>query len=532
MSITVADCLQLPALREATVVAGHRGLRQNVSSVSVLEYAHISALAEELFLGNELILSALTSVMDSVDEQLSSIRRLHEVGEVGLVLYYVGYFLPRVDQRLMALADDLDFPLIVMPPNTYRHRYSEVITEVMEAIIEDRKRETRFVPQLMESISHLSQRQQNLSSALRLLSDRLRCSLLLLDRDGRERGFASWPMAAAEEFTAAFRAAADDLATCTGAFPFQGEAYHLRADAFRTDAQTSYRLIAMTDRTPLREDDFLQAMEVLQMFCNIWKADSRRETADDLVRAILNDQKPAIRRISERLRIDLKKIRVMWVLRRRATDNRAGGELSAPDNVNIGIIRSFLREHEKTALVDAFDESIVAFMDDAKFLELDKDLIQSFMETCRTEAPGLSLVWCGGLDSIQAVRLSYMLIEECFPTACAIYPTRDVFTLRELTFAKECRRITEQGAGAMQDSLDVLRPLHGLKDEELLLQTLATYLIDADMNAAEAGVLLHVHEGTIKYRINKLQRQLGYDFSRMPGSYALYLALAIWRLQQ
>lgn len=87
MSISVADCLQLPALREASVIAGHGGLCQSVSSVSVLEYARISALAEELFLGNELILSAFTSVMDNVDEQISAIHRLHEVGEVGLVLY-------------------------------------------------------------------------------------------------------------------------------------------------------------------------------------------------------------------------------------------------------------------------------------------------------------------------------------------------------------------------------------------------------------------------------------------------------------
>lgn len=532
MSITVADCLQLPALREATAIGGHKGLSQSVSSVSVLEYAHISALAEELFLGNELILSAFTSVMDSVEEQISAIHRLHEVGEVGLVLYYVGYFLPRVDPRLINAADELDFPLIVMPPNTYRHRYSEVITEVLEAIFEDRKKETRFVPQLMESISRLSERQQTLSSVLRLLSDRLRCGLLLLGGNKQECGFASWPMAATEEFTTAFRAAANALLERKGVLSFQGDEYYLRAEGFHTDTQTNYRLIALTNRAPMREDDFVQAVDVLQMFCNIWKEATRRETADNLVRAILNDQQPAIRRITERLRIDLKKIRVMWVLRQKTAVNRADDKSPDLSNVSVEMVRAFLREHGKMALVDAFDKSVVAFMDDAKFLELDKGLTQSFMEYCRKEAPEYSLIWCGGLDSIQDVRLSYMLIEEYFSTACAIYPNRDMFTVRELTFAKECRRITGQGEELLQDSLAVLRPLQGLKDEDLLLKSLAVYLIDADMNAVEAGAILHVHEGTVKYRINKIQRQLGYDLTRMPGSYELYLALAIWRLQQ
>lgn len=532
MSITVEDCLALPALREAAVIAGHKGLCQSVSAVSVLEYAHISALAEVLFLGNELILSAFTSVMDSVDEQITAIRRLHEVGEVGLILYYVGYFLPRVDAELIKAANELDFPLILMAPNTYRHRYSEVITEVLEAIIEDRKKEARFVPQLMESISRFSERQQTISSVLRLLSDRLRCSLLLLGEDHRERGFASWPMAAAEEFTDAFRTAADALPERKGSLSLQGEEYYLRGDDFRTDAQTNYRLITLTARAPIREDDFAQAVEVLQMFCNIWKEATRPETADNLVRAILNDQQPAIRRITERLRIDLKKIRVMWVLRQREAENRSGDQRPSPSNVSVEMLRAFLRENGKMALADAFDESIVAFMDDAKFLELDKGLILNFMEFCRKEMPAYSLVWCGGLDSIQDVRLSYMLIEEFFSAACIIYPNRDLFTVRELTFAKECRRIIQQGGGAVQDSLAILRPFQGLKDEKILVQSLAAYLVDADMNAAEAGAILHVHEGTVKYRISKIQRQLGYDISHMPGSYALYLALAIWRLQQ
>ena len=41
MAITVSDCLRLPSLREAKVVAGHKGLNKFVTTVSVLEYAKI-----------------------------------------------------------------------------------------------------------------------------------------------------------------------------------------------------------------------------------------------------------------------------------------------------------------------------------------------------------------------------------------------------------------------------------------------------------------------------------------------------------
>ena len=42
-------------------------------------------------------------------------KRLAEGGEVGLILYYVGVYLKKIDPRLVSLADEMDFVLIVMP---------------------------------------------------------------------------------------------------------------------------------------------------------------------------------------------------------------------------------------------------------------------------------------------------------------------------------------------------------------------------------------------------------------------------------
>lgn len=101
MSITVRECLKLPSLRNAEVLAGHAGLDQYVSTVSVLEYAKTFAMANPLFLGNEIILTAFISIKDDVDAQCEAIRRLHAVGEAAIVLYYVGYYMENVDQKLV-----------------------------------------------------------------------------------------------------------------------------------------------------------------------------------------------------------------------------------------------------------------------------------------------------------------------------------------------------------------------------------------------------------------------------------------------
>ena len=44
MSVTIADLVKLPSLRDACVVAGAKGMNKAVASISVLEYANAQAL--------------------------------------------------------------------------------------------------------------------------------------------------------------------------------------------------------------------------------------------------------------------------------------------------------------------------------------------------------------------------------------------------------------------------------------------------------------------------------------------------------
>ena len=74
MNVTVADCLRLPTLREAQLVAGAKGLDRAVSSVSVLEWPETNLLSDELIVGNELVISALVTIKDDVARQCCVLR--------------------------------------------------------------------------------------------------------------------------------------------------------------------------------------------------------------------------------------------------------------------------------------------------------------------------------------------------------------------------------------------------------------------------------------------------------------------------
>ena len=88
MSVTVADLLKLPSLRNARLAAGRGGLDRPVSSISVLEYADANALQSELFennefYGSEIVITGFTSIPRDVEAQCANIRRLAGAGEVG-----------------------------------------------------------------------------------------------------------------------------------------------------------------------------------------------------------------------------------------------------------------------------------------------------------------------------------------------------------------------------------------------------------------------------------------------------------------
>jgi DNA-binding PucR family transcriptional regulator len=532
MSVTVADCLKLPALRKAEVVAGKHGLDKIVTAVSVLEYAHVAVLVDGFFIGNELIISALISIKDDIEEQCALIRRLHEMGEVGLIIYYVGIFIPELDSRLLQTADELDFPLICMPQGRIDFRYSEVISEVLETIVKDQMQESRFVSGMIDLIAQLQERQRTIDTVLRMLSDRLRCSLILVDLMYEPIGYAAWPMGAGWNYREALDFVKHiEMPEIQQMIPMQlNNTYvNIYRVPITIDRGSNMHLVAIDETRLLTKHNLKQAAEVIELFVSIWKYDFGHVGADELLRAILNDEPDKMRHIARILHIDVESINSMWIIKENG-DNLSTEELRSRNTRRVILAKLFLQEHHKQALIDIFEDNVIAFMNYSKYAELEEGLAETFVESLNGMAASVTLAEYTHLATTTDVRDAYMLLQRCFSTVRRIYPASRIVRTYEIQFARTCMDTIKEGENAVEQMLAPLKPLRGQDNKIDLIDTLAVFLLDAHNNIQKTGSLMFLHKNTVKYRVNKIKQCLGYDVTKMPEAYNLYLATALDRL--
>lgn len=523
MSVTVNDILTFPCLKGAKVVAGKGGMNKVVSSVSVLEFAEPGDLQQEIlsnieFYGSEIVITAFASIPTNVEQQCANIRRLAAVGEVGMILYYVGILMPKVDQALIDLANKLDFVLIVMPEKRWDLRYSEVICEVMEAIIHDQSTNLTLVSDILAQISRLPEHQRTVDTVLRLVRDRIRCTMLLVDHTKRVLGLETWPIS--------LELNVDALPQIPAMTPvlLENDRNMWRCPLEPSDAQ-SMELILLKDGSSLPKELVLQVVDVVRLSVNLWSSHHADVQISELVRAILRDEPLKMRRLAELFHIDVASMHSMWILQCGA-ENRASF-----DQYALSSLRDVLSSCCSTMVADYYEGCAVAFMDRPDNF----DPVQlTEMLLCQLQEQGVSavLTCCHHLQNTADVRRAFLLNRDHLEHAQRIWPKAQFYTSAELEYAEKCRDVVNAGEDTLQKALRPLLPLNQCKEGEELRKTLTVFLLDAAGHVANTGKMLYLHKNTIKYRMGRICGLLEHDIDKEPERSYLYRAAAICRLME
>ena len=529
MSVTVSDLLELPSLRKARVIAGQGGLSKIVSSISVLESTDPGVLVDEVFpqgeyFGGEIVITGFLNMTDDVERQYRNMLRLVEGGEVGLIFYYVGVYLKKIDQRLIELANERDFVLIVMPEGNMTLRYSEVICDVTELIYRDRTRNQSLVSEILERVSVLPAYQRNVSTVLKMLSDRISASVVLCDHSLQLLGIAAWPRSLEPEV----KKGVGELEGLppdqqSEDFPFLPGSKLYRF-AIRLDRGQDMELLIIKEGIQPSPELFEQAADVVRLGANIWGQEQGEVAVRELIRAIIQDEPIRMRQLAELFHYNVKDIQEMWILH-------------CPENQQerfrregLAVVREDLGNYCHTVVADIYEGYTVAFMEWNEPIPDRSTIAKELWEQLKKQGFELTLTSCSSLISTADVREAFLAHHENREIVCCIWPGKGCYTLQEIRFAERCRNLLAQGETVMEKMQKPLWILQNVHEDKTLLRTLEVYLLDAGCSVTRCAELLFVHKNTVKYRLGRIREYLGYPLDKFPEAFPLYYAIALRRL--
>lgn len=552
MSVTVADLLQLPSLRQAKVIAGENGLGKIVSSISVLESSDPSQLVDGIFrqgefFGSEIVITGFLNCTDNVEAQAANIKRLAEGGEVGLILFYVGIYMPHVDKRLIDLADELDFVLIQMPPSKVL-RYGEVINDVTEYIFNDKSDNELIASDILARVSRLPEHQRTINTVLRMVSDDTLSSVVLTDASYNLLNIAAWPQRIEHEiatnlpaFYKAAEASGNEPGTTVISIPAESSSEAAaptgipHADVTPTklnvytfpiipDHDSPMRLFLIKEGSPLSRRLQDQVADVIRICVNIWGKGHGAVALKELIRAILQDDPIKMKRLADIFHIDIAEIHEMWIL--------SGCRENSPEILqeNTEILCDYLKSCADIVFADMHEGSLLIFSS-TPYSEKDAKLqADAMLSEIRASDPTVSLSKFSNLQNTTEVRSAYLCNLNHLDDAKKIFPMRHWFSAGNVEFAEECNALISRGEDAISAYTGLLSHLELNSDDWDAVDTLGTYLLDADSSITKTAALLHIHQNTVKYRLNIIDNYLGYRHDKMPDVIKVYYALGLGRL--
>ncbi len=532
MSLTVADCLKLPSMRNCKVIAGEQGLNHIVNNVSILEVYD----AELFSLGavvndSDMTLTSFGAIADDYRLQCRHIEHMHSCGDAAVVIYYVGIYLKEIHPSLIETANRLGFPLIIMPENRMDCFYREVLRDVYEAIFYARNKEKDLINNVVALVFRLPEDRKNLTNLLHIISDFLKCTVLLSDTGMNNVCLSKWP--AANDITASdihrLFEEAGSISEYDAHTLWQGRKLHIFRLPFTVAEYRNFSVYAIDESSSLTLDDMHNVIELLEIFSKLWNMNADNILENSLIPAILDGDSQKMRQISAKLSIDIHTINTAIFLRP-SFDGMNPHEKLRLQRKMVQEIKNCAEDWGKTALVDIYETLIVGFVMYSSIASADKEFMHDMAGRLDTLTESYTISYFPCDNKAEETQKTYLLYSETIPFAVKIFPKKKLFSYGDILFASQCEAVCRQNSEALRICRNILKPLLSDSDAEILLDTLSVYYLDTGCEVKATAAQLYVHRNTIQYRLAKIHAITNFKTDDFLSNNLMYQAVACYRL--
>lgn len=173
--MTVNDVLQLPIFNNAVVVAGKKGLKNNVENMSVMEVPDI----EDYISKGDFLLTTLFPVYKEESMLKSLIIKLSESGLSGIGIK-LNRYIDNIPECFIEQSNELGFPIVILPASS---NLSELINIFLKDTLERKNVELKYRNNIHNQLLEIILKGQEHSSVADKLSSSLKKSVTLLNSD-------------------------------------------------------------------------------------------------------------------------------------------------------------------------------------------------------------------------------------------------------------------------------------------------------------------------------------------------------------
>ncbi len=514
MKVTVADCLELEAFKDAKVQAGQKKLSNEVKAISVTDEKPVSGRPLREGSVGEILLTSFAGCDDD-DSKCELIRGASAKGCAALVVCGGKGAVP---ESVKDQADKENLPLISLAED---RRYSQAITQVMDKVLYGNNFSNSLIS---NTVFHLLnfEKHSNFQSALREAAINNEFQLILLSEEfnpiltveTQHRATIADAIKLGKERNLASHAGAytmidvNGVLTYWGPVSIEGEKYFM----FIVDNEDSYTAGEIT-----------KLAEIIELAMGMWKYTPERDAKAEFIKALMRGNKSLAYTLKDEARISGEDILSVFFCKGSDKEAETQAVLAFEMEEDLNVMR--ITEGDETYGM------ILTYEEDAG--NQDKSRCFKLFEALE-KGDSAKVCHITGVGGIEGAGDAYRLISESWSFVQSVFPYKKVFTKYELTLVSNCINIQIQGGFVKKNYMELLEPFKdaGETKGRQLLDTLETFVLDAGMSSSRTSEIMGIHSNTVQYRLKKINELLGVEITGnriIPG---LTMALALKRLER
>ena len=525
--VSVRQLLELDSMRDTTVLAGSGGLDRRVGGVNVMEVPDVADWVKphEFLVTTGFPLAVGSGRHTDADSFAALVSDLHDRNLAGIGIK-IGRYVDGVSPEVLALADELDFPVLGLPMGL---AFDDLLHQAYARLNEAATGVLQRIDALHHALTLLVLEGGDLTQIAAEVARVLEIGVLVISTDGRERASAM-PAELRERLVAA------DLFDASGRFrverasrrPAAVGSGEVRLQPIVAGGTDLARLVCFnTDRPFTADDDFAleRAATVAALLITRQQAVAAVENKyrGDFLRDVF------LGRAGDHAFVVEHAATLGWNLDRPMYVISAEVDPTAEDQTVSGRVRRTWQERFAAAwrqvcdspqravpTVD-FTAEVVALVpassaDPAADLHTDRARVSELVAAVRGDRGGgrrpVSVGVSRLVTDLADLPEGYLQARRAAEVGRRIHGEGSTTWFDELGLHRLIALVPDP-AEVQKFATDVLGPLAATSEETDDLRRTLQILLDTNLNVAEAARLQFFHYNTMRYRVSKLERMLG-----------------------